>query len=67
MSMMSFNHRKELQLQAVVQHGPFARILDASRPEQQSLTSKVGHGARIASFQTVGKGEASWCLCPDPL
>lgn len=54
---------KELQLQALVQHGPFARILDASRPEQQSLTSKLGHGAPIASFQTVGKGEA----CPDPL
>ncbi len=48
---------KELQLQAPILHGPFARSLDTSRPEQQFLTSKLGHGALIALFQTVGKGE----------
>lgn len=49
---------KELQLQALILHGPFARSLNTSRPEQQFLTSKLGHGALIALFQTVGKGEA---------
>ncbi len=49
---------KELQLQALILHGPFAHSLDTSRPEQQFLTSKLGHGALIALFQTVGKGEA---------
>ncbi len=57
-TIMSFNYMKELQLQALILHGPFARSLDTSRPEQQFLTSKLGHGALIALFQTVGKGEA---------
>lgn len=58
---------KELQLHALVLHGPFARSLDASGPEQQSLTSKLGHGAPIASFQTVGTGEACITVAMAPL